>query len=464
MTVSTAGGSSAALRSVRAECPAFAEGCPYKSLFGGQSAADLAGACPAFEGGCPFKDADDVGTIASLLKTVPTTHLRDGHDGKGDSAKILQELLVAVHSASESMKATVGECPIFSASCPFKTVTSGGSSLVSELESRAWSVAHESSAPQPDEPDGLAVHLKTGTRKSHKAAENVHFVRKFIKGQIDRVAYQTLVVSLWHTYRALEAELRAHTAHSLCAPLHFPRELERTAALEADLAYFFGEEWRTHAAVVAPPSPATAEYVARLHIVGRTKPALLIAHAYTRYLGDLSGGRVLARVAKKAMSLADGGLAFYEFEHVSNPKTFKNAYRAALDGLAVAPALADEIVEEANLAFVLNMRVFMELDVLAGDAASVPSTSSVLAGLAVPTAGKKKAECPFAGMGPGFPAKRTNATVAGVGGAQCPVPGVALLMRQASSMGGAIVAAGAVLLVALLVQTLCEWAGFLLSE
>jgi hypothetical protein len=41
---------------------------------------------------------------------------------------------------------------------------------------------------------------------------------------------------------------------------------------------------------------------------------------------------------------------------------------------------------------------------------------------------------------------------------------VALLMRQASSMGGAIVAAGAVLLVALLVQTLCEWAGFLLSE
>jgi hypothetical protein len=42
------------------------------------------------------------------------------------------------------------------------------------------------------------------------------------------------------------------------------------------------------------------------------------------------------------------------------------ADRSRLDQTEVDPALADQIVAEANLAFVLNMRVFEELDVLGG--------------------------------------------------------------------------------------------------
>lgn len=36
---------------------------------------------------------------------------------------------------------------------------------------------------------------------------------------------------------------------------------------------------------------ATRKYAERIHEVGQNEPELLVAHAYTRYMGDLSGAR-----------------------------------------------------------------------------------------------------------------------------------------------------------------------------
>ncbi len=53
---------------------------------------------------------------------------------------------------------------------------------------------------------------------------------------------------------------------------------------------------------------------------------------------------------------------FYDFEHIPNFSQFKNAYRNNIDSLKVSQLLADRLVEEANVAFELNMRLFIELD------------------------------------------------------------------------------------------------------
>ena len=74
-----------------------------------------------------------------------------------------------------------------------------------------------------------------------------------------------------------------------------------------------------------------------------------MAHAYTRYLGDLSGGQILKKIAQRAMNLSDGrGLAFYEFNEVKDEQEFKQNYKKALDSLALDSVLADQIVAEAN--------------------------------------------------------------------------------------------------------------------
>lgn len=80
----------------------------------------------------------------------------------------------------------------------------------------------------------------------------------------------------------------------------------------------------------------------------------------------LQGGKVLARVARRALKLSadDAGLAFYHFDRVKSYKLFKDKYRSSLNELDLSDEQISELVDEANVAFLLNMRLFEELDVL----------------------------------------------------------------------------------------------------
>jgi heme oxygenase len=189
-------------------------------------------------------------------------------------------------------------------------------------------------------------------------AENVGFIKSFLGGVVEKQSYRKLVSNFYFVYSTLEAEFERHRDHPVLSQLYFP-ELWREHTLERDLAYYFGTNWRAE----INPSSACQEYVARIKEVSETQPELLVSHAYTRYLGDLSGGQILKNIAKRAMGLADGaGLAFYDFEAIPNPGPFKNKYRAAMDNLPIDEAMAQQIVKEANHGFHLNMKMFRELE------------------------------------------------------------------------------------------------------
>lgn len=204
----------------------------------------------------------------------------------------------------------------------------------------------------------LAAKLREGTKKAHTMAENTGFVACFLKGTVEPTSYRKLVANLYYVYSAMEDEMHRHREHPILGKLYFP-ELNRRATLEQDLAYYFGANWKE----AAVASEAAQAYVSRIHEVGNTEPELLIAHLYTRYLGDLSGGQILKKIAQNAMGLSENkGLAFYEFEQISDEKEFKRVYRERLDELPIDDATGDRIVEEANAAFGLNMTMFKELE------------------------------------------------------------------------------------------------------
>ncbi|AFY65510.1 heme oxygenase (biliverdin-producing) [Geitlerinema sp. PCC 7407] len=204
----------------------------------------------------------------------------------------------------------------------------------------------------------LATKLREGTKKSHTMAENVGFVKCFLKGVVEKNSYRKLVANLYFVYSAMEEEMERHREHPIVSKIYFS-ELDRKESLEKDLSYYFGANWRAQVA----PSDAAEAYIARIREISNTAPELLVAHSYTRYLGDLSGGQILKNIAKRGMNLADGeGTNFYEFEHIDDEKAFKGTYRQALDELPVDDATADRIVDEANDAFGMNMKMFQELE------------------------------------------------------------------------------------------------------
>nr|AKE98872.1 heme oxygenase [Bangia fuscopurpurea] len=206
--------------------------------------------------------------------------------------------------------------------------------------------------------NSLANELREGTTKSHSMAENVSFVKSFLGGVVDKKSYRKLVANLYFVYCAIENEILLNKDHPAIKPIYFT-ELNRKISLSQDLNYYYGSDWLN----LIEPSYATKIYVERIHNIGRQQPELLVAHAYTRYLGDLSGGQILKKIARGAMNLSDErGTKFYDFDQIKDEKLFKNQYRAALDSIPLSDDQIKNIVAEANISFTLNMKMFEELN------------------------------------------------------------------------------------------------------
>lgn len=211
----------------------------------------------------------------------------------------------------------------------------------------------------------LAQLLKEATGKVHREAESTQFMKAFIRGQLGKNEHIAYIVAMYHIYIVMEKIYADACTSSADAEklksLYFPKELDRTQSLEEDLEFFLGKNWRKNKDIV-DMSPATREYVERIREVGTRDPLLLIAHAYTRYLGDLSGGLLLGGMAKKTLKLDDKGLAFFEFSEIPDPEAFKNEYRARMNALGLSEDRANEMAEEAVVSFELNIKLFSELD------------------------------------------------------------------------------------------------------
>nr|YP_009314544.1 Heme oxygenase [Liagoropsis maxima]SCW22798.1 Heme oxygenase [Liagoropsis maxima] len=204
----------------------------------------------------------------------------------------------------------------------------------------------------------LAEQLRKGTTKSHSMAENVSFVKSFLGGVVDKKAYRKLVANLYFVYVAIEKQMESNKNHQLIQPIYFT-ELHRTTSLKDDLKYYYGDNWIDEIA----PSEATQIYVRRIHEVGMNQPELLVAHAYTRYMGDLSGGQILKKIAQNAMNLSGNqGTSFYDFPEIQNESLFKDNYRGQLNQIPVDERQISDIIAEANIAFTLNMKMFQELN------------------------------------------------------------------------------------------------------
>jgi len=202
----------------------------------------------------------------------------------------------------------------------------------------------------------LAIALKEGTKESHSAAENTKFVASFLRGVVDYEEYRKLLTNFYYVYDTMEQRIR-ETEDPMVQAIK-SEDLERKEAIERDLEYYYGPDWKNK----QTPSEACNKYCHRLNEVAEQNPYLLVAHHYTRYIGDLSGGKILKEITARVLNPPEGkGLDFYEFPSIPNAKLFKQNYRACLDNLGTDTSQENALITEANYAFRLNMYMFDEI-------------------------------------------------------------------------------------------------------
>ena len=86
-----------------------------------------------------------------------------------------------------------------------------------------------------------------------------------------------------------------------------------------------------------------------------------VAHHYTRYLGDLSGGQAIRRIMQRQFGFETNGVGFYLFDQIASPKAFKDTYREQLDAVGWDAAERERVIDEVLAAYRLNTELFDDL-------------------------------------------------------------------------------------------------------
>lgn len=199
--------------------------------------------------------------------------------------------------------------------------------------------------------------LRERTWSGHGESEGASFMSDLMTGTGTRDDYIALVAQHFFVYEALEAAGVAFAGDAIAAPF-LSEQLNRLPALKADLSFLLGEEW--HARI--SPLATTERYVRRIHeIVTEHWAGGFVAHHYTRYLGDLSGGQVIRRIMQRRFGFETNGVGFYLFDQIASPKEFKETYREQLDAAGWNAVEGERVIDEVLAAYRLNTELFDDL-------------------------------------------------------------------------------------------------------
>jgi heme oxygenase len=236
-------------------------------------------------------------------------------------------------------------------------VTGLGSHGRRKLRPRSFPSNPAAATADAASPPSVVTALYLRTKALHAEAERTGIIRKLLRGEASRAGYIMLLRNLLPAYRAMEDGLDRHCASPGIELLSCYR-LDRARAIEADLTALCGERWIEDVPLLA----AGEIYAKRMGHAAEGDGIRLIAHAYTRYLGDLSGGQILQRLLARSLQLRPAELNFYDFPQFADLEALKAEYRSTLDQAGALAPDPQSVVEEGAIAFSMNIDVSCAVD------------------------------------------------------------------------------------------------------
>lgn len=199
--------------------------------------------------------------------------------------------------------------------------------------------------------------LRDRTRASTDDGPGAAFMRDLMTGKGTRDDYIALVSQQYFVYQSLEAAGAAFAADQVAARFLTP-QLTRLPAIEEDLHFLLGSAWRSGVRAL----PTTERYVRRIaEVTNQRWTGGFVAHHYTRYLGDLSGGQAIRGLMQRQFGFETNGVGFFLFDQIAKPKEFKRIYREQLDAVDWDETERERVIAEVGLAYRFTTELFVDL-------------------------------------------------------------------------------------------------------
>lgn len=175
------------------------------------------------------------------------------------------------------------------------------------------------------------MSLREATAENHKNAEKQPFVGIMFGGKLPDEVY---AIYLWNLYLQYET-LETFADENGVINTDELAELYRAPKIKED----FKELW--HRPTNPPTLQVTLDFKKHLQEISKD-PKALLAHCYTRHMGDLSGGQMLkVRVP--------GSARMYEFQNTDELKA------------KIREKLSDDLVDEVKIAYDFATKMFAEM-------------------------------------------------------------------------------------------------------
>ena len=199
--------------------------------------------------------------------------------------------------------------------------------------------------------------LRERTWTSHGDSEGADFMKDLMTGEGTRDDYIALVAQHFFIYDALESSAERFAGDAV-AERFITASLTRVEAIQRDLEFLMGADWRDQ----ITPLPTTERYVDRLRVIADEGwIGGFVAHHYTRYLGDLSGGQFIRTLMQRQFGFETNGVGFYLFDKIDDPRQFKETYRDQLDAVDWDAAERERVIAEVLAAYRFNTELFVDL-------------------------------------------------------------------------------------------------------
>ncbi len=224
--------------------------------------------------------------------------------------------------------------------------------------------------PTPAEQIPLSQRLREVSFSGHGSSDTWEGEEKsgpryydaYLKGGLTREGIAAQAAQHFLMYEALESAAEAQRAQQGEDFAFWMPELHRLPALVQDLEHWIGQDWEPQVRG-RYRTPGIRAYVDRIEEVGSSSLPLFVAHHYTRYLADLSGGLMIARMFERAYGIeGDEGVRFYRFPQIADPTVFKERYRSLLDEAGFGAVEHEQIAQEVARAYALNNAAGADLE------------------------------------------------------------------------------------------------------